>query len=193
MPWQKSFDEDVVVGKAMKVFWEKGYEATSINDLIEGTGIGRGSLYNAFGGKQALFIQALTKYHSENHRATLAKLEALDDPLNAIHGLFAAVVQETVEDKDKKGCFLINTTLELWTHDAKTQAVIKQGHAETIAFFRRCIEVGQARKDIPSSVDAMSTAKVLLSLVIAIRVLGRGAFDEHELRDIADQAERLLT
>ena len=193
MPWEKSFDEDAVVGKAMKVFWEKGYEATSISDLIEGTGIGRGSLYNAFGGKQALFTQALSKYHGENHRATLAKLEALDDPLNAIRGLFAAVLEETVEDKAKKGCFLINTTLELWTHDAKTQAVIKKGHDETIAFFRRCIEVAQAREEIPSSVDALSTAKVLLSLMIAIRVLGRGAFDERDLRQIADQAERLLT
>ena len=192
MPWEKSFDEDAVVGKAMKVFWEKGYAATSINDLIEGTGVGRGSLYNAFGGKQALFVQALSKYYAENHRATLAELEALDDPLNAIRGLFNAVLQETIEDKEKKGCFLINTTLELRTHDAKTQAVIKKAHTETIAFFRRCIEVGQARKDMPSSVDAMATAKVLLSLVIAIRVLGRGAFNERDLREIADQAERLL-
>lgn len=192
MPWEKSFDEDAVVGKAMQVFWEKGYEATSINDLIEGTGIGRGSLYNAFGGKQALFVQALSKYHTENHRATLAELEAMDDPLNAIRGLFSAVLRETVEDKAKKGCFLINTTLELWTHDAKTQAVIKKGHDETIAFFRRCIEVAQARGDIPSSVDPVSTAKVLLSLMIAIRVLGRGAFGERDLRAIAEQAERLL-
>ena len=193
MPWEKSFDEDAVVGKAMEVFWEKGYEATSINDLIEGTGIGRGSLYNAFGGKQALFVRAVSKYHAENHQATLARLEALDEPLNAIRGLFAAVVQETIEDKAKKGCFLINTTLELCTHDAKIQALIRRGHEETIAFFRRCIEVGQARKDIPPSVDALSTAKLLLSLVIAIRVLGRGAFNERDLRSIAEQAERLLT
>ena len=192
MPWEKSFDEDVVVGKAMNVFWEKGYEATSINDLIEGTGIGRGSLYNAFGGKQALFVRALAKYHAENHRATLSELEARDDPLAAIRGLFSAVLQETVEDKSKKGCFLINTTLELWAHDDKTRSVIKKGHDETIAFFRRCIEVAQARGDIPASVDPLPTAKMLLSLMIAIRVLGRGAFDEGDLREIAAQAERLL-
>ena len=193
MPWEKSFDEDAVVGKAMKVFWEKGYEATSINDLIEGTGIGRGSLYNAFGGKQALFVRALAKYHAENHRATLAEFEAKDDPLNAIRGVFSAVLKETVEDKAKKGCFIINTTLELWTHDEKTQAVIKKGHDETIAFFRRCIEVAQARGEISGSVDPISTAKVLLSLMISIRVLGRGAFNESDLREIAAQAERLLT
>lgn len=192
MPWEKSFDEDAVVEKAMKVFWEKGYEATSINDLIKGTGIGRGSLYNAFGGKQSLFHQALLKYHSENHRATLAKLEALDDPLKAIHGLFDAVTRQTIADKEKKGCFLINTTLELWAHDAKTRALIKQGHDETIAFFRRCIEVGQARKEIPPSVDPLATAKVLLSLMIALRVLGRGAFTDKDLREFADQADRLL-
>ena len=192
MPWEKSFDEDAVIEKAMNVFWEKGYVATSINDLIEGTGIGRGSLYNAFGGKQALFIKSLARYHSQNHRATLARLEALDDPLQAIRGLFDAVTLETINDKDKKGCFLINTTLELWAHDDKVQAEIKQGHDEIMAFFRRCIEVGQARKDISTEIDPVQTAKVLLSLVIALRVLGRGAFSDQDLREIADQAERLL-
>ncbi len=193
MPWEKSFDEDAVVAKAMDVFWEKGYEATSINDLIKGTGIGRGSLYNAFGGKQTLFSRALLKYHSENHRATLARFEALDDPLKAIHELFDAVTRETIADKDKRGCFLVNTTLELWAHDAETRAIVRQAHNETIAFFRRCIEVGQARKEIPSSVDPLATAKVLLSLMIALRVLGRGAFADKDLREFADQADRLLS
>ncbi len=62
MPWEKSFDEGEVVGKAMKVFWEKGFEPSSMADLIAGTGIARGSLYNAFGGKRQLFIKALEKY-----------------------------------------------------------------------------------------------------------------------------------
>ncbi len=192
MPWAKSFDEDAVVAKAMEVFWAKGYEATSINDLIESTGVGRGSLYNAFGGKRALFVRALAKYRAENHRETLAKLEALDDPLKAISGLFDAVLQETLRDQKKKGCFLVNTSLELWAHDQETRDAIKKGHDETIAFFRRCIEVGQARNQIPSSVEPLATAKVLLSLMISLRVLGRGAYSAKELQEISAQAMRLL-
>ena len=84
MPWEKSFDEDEAVGKAMKVFWEKGYEPASMADLIAVTGITRGSLYNAFGGKEQLFIKALEKYDKDNRRAMLAKLEAMDDPQRAI-------------------------------------------------------------------------------------------------------------
>ncbi len=62
MPWEKSFDEEVAIEKAMLVFWEKGFEPASIADLLEGTGLNRGSLYNAFGGKQQLFVKALLKY-----------------------------------------------------------------------------------------------------------------------------------
>jgi TetR/AcrR family transcriptional repressor of nem operon len=75
MPWEKSFDEDEAVGKAMNVFWEKGFEPASMADLIAGTGITRGSLYNAFGGKEQLFVKALQKYDKDKRRARLAELE----------------------------------------------------------------------------------------------------------------------
>jgi TetR/AcrR family transcriptional repressor of nem operon len=57
MPWEKSFNEETALEKAMQVFWEKGFEPASIADLLEGTGLNRGSLYNAFGGKQQLFVK----------------------------------------------------------------------------------------------------------------------------------------
>src|SRR3990172_4160519 len=116
MPWEKSFDEDEAVGKAMKVFWEKGFEPASITDLIAGTGITRGSLYNAFGGKEQLFVKALQKYDKDNRRAILAEMEAMDDPKRAIAALFDGLVADTVADTEKKGCFLVNTASELATH-----------------------------------------------------------------------------
>ncbi len=192
MPWEKSFDEAEAVEKAMKIFWEKGYEATSITDLIEGTGVSRGSLYNAFGGKRELFVRSLLKYDGENRRAMLAELEAMDNPVEAIHILFDANVQETVEDTEKKGCFLVNTAVELPAHDARTQAIVTKGLDEFEAFFRRCIEVAQARQEMPGVLDPRATARALLSLIVGIRVLGRGAFDEAALRQISEQANRLL-
>ena len=84
MPWEKSFDEEAAIENAMRVFWEKGYEATSIANLIESTGINRGSLYNAFGGKRQLFTLSLLKYDTETRRAFIAQLEALDNPKLAL-------------------------------------------------------------------------------------------------------------
>ena len=193
MPWEKSFDEQDALKKAMQVFWEKGFESASIADLIEETGINRGSLYNAFGGKQPLFVKALLKYDHENRRAMLAGLEALDNPKQAISNLFDGIVAETVADKEKKGCFLVNTASEIAIHDAQVNEIITNGLREFEAFFRRSIEVGQARGDIPKGLDPETTAKTLLALTVAIRVLGRGVFTESALQKIADEGKRLIS
>lgn len=192
MPWEKSFDEDEAIGKAMRVFWEKGYEPASISDLIAGIGITRGSLYNAFGGKEQLFIKSLLKYDKDYRRALLTEMEALDDPKRAIKTLFDLIVADTVADPDRKGCFIVNTTTELSTHGDEVNTIIRTGLREFETFFRRSIEVAQTRNEIPASVDPKATAKALLGLMISIRVLGRGMYDKASLRIIADQAQRLL-
>jgi len=193
MPWEKSFNEQDVIEKAMLVFWERGYEATSIANLIEGTGINRGSLYNAFGGKRQLFVQSLLKYDVETRRAFLAELESLDNPRQAFKALFDALVQQAQDDTKKKGCFLVNTSLEFSVHNEEIQRIVTQGFTEFEAFFRRGIEVSQARGEMPLSLDQSATAKALLSLVVAIRVLGRGTYGESALRAIASQASRLTS
>jgi len=193
MPWEKSFDEEAAIENAMGVFWEKGYEATSIANLIESTGINRGSLYNAFGGKRQLFTQSLLKYDTEIRRAFIAELEALDNPKLAFKTLFDTLVQQSKNDKQPKGCFIVNTSVEIAFHDKEVRDIVTQGYMEFEAFFRRGIEVAQSRKDMPSTLVASSTAKTLFSLVIAIRVLGRGVYDELSLQVIADQAEHLTS
>ena len=192
MPWEKSFDEDDVLAKAMQVFWEKGFESASIADLVEGTGINKGSLYNAYGGKRNLFVKALLKYDQDNHKAAIAKLEAMDDPKAAIAMLFDTLVAETVADRERKGCFLINTASEIATHDDEVTDIVTRGLREMEAFFRRSVEVGQARGEISNELDPEGTAKALLGVIVAIRVLGRGVFREAALRTIADQGKRLI-
>lgn len=192
MPWEKLFDEDEVLRKAMLVFWEKGFACASIADLIDGTGINKGSLYNAFGDKKHLFVRALLKYDQDNRKALLARLEALDNPKQAITELFDGVVAETVADTEHKGCFLINTASEIATHDDDIANIVTQGLRELEAFFRRGIEVGQARGEIAKHLDPEATAKTLLGLIVAIRVLGRGAFAEKALHTIADEGKRLV-
>ena len=191
MPWEKSFDEDIAVEKAMQVFWEKGFDSASIADLIDGTGINRGSLYNAFGGKQPLFVKALLKYDADR-QAMLAGLEALDDPKKAVSTFFDSIVDKTVSDQHHKGCFMFNTALEISTHDDEVKNIVTNGIKAIEAFFRRSIEVGQARGEIRQSLDPKATAKTLVALTVAIRVLGRGVFSKTALLGIADEAKRLI-
>ncbi|MCZ4305796.1 TetR/AcrR family transcriptional regulator [Zoogloeaceae bacterium G21618-S1] len=176
----------------MKVFWEKGFESASMANLIAGTGITRGSLYNAFGGKAQLFVKALQKYDQDHRHAMLSALEAMDDPSRAIAALFDGLVAETIADPEKKGCFLVNTASELTTHGEEVNCIVRAGLRETQAFLRRSIEVGQARQQFPVALDADATAKGLMAMIVAIRVLGRGMFDAASLRTIAAQAQCLL-
>jgi len=192
MPWEKSFDEDVALDKAMHVFWQKGFDSASIADLIEETGVNRGSLYNAFGGKHALFVKALLKYDRENRQATLARLEAMDKPTQAVAEFFDNIVSSTLTDTQRKGCFLFNTVLASGSHEAEVNDIVARGLREIEGFFRRSIEVGQARGDIPQDIDPESRARALLALSIAIRVLGRGPYNEAALQSIAEEAKQLI-
>ena len=192
MPWEKSFDEHEVLDKAMHVFWDKGYESASISDLVERTGINKGSLYNAFGGKRQLFVKALLKYDQDKRRTLLAELEAMDNPRAAISTMLDTLVEQTIDDTDKKGCFLINTASEFAVHESEVIEIVTRGLREMEAFLRRCIEVGQARDDFSSDLDPKATATALLGAIVAIRVLGRGVFDRPALETIADQGKRLV-
>ena len=188
MPWEKDFDVDAAVGDAMKVFWAKGYEATSITDLVGAMQINKGSLYNAFGSKKALFTRALLKYGRENHQAVLDRLEAMDDPVLAIQTLFDSVIAESEADPDRKGCLLVNTALELPHHPKDIQDMITAALRDIEGFFERTIKAAQARGQVRLDLDAGMSAKSLLTQIVGLRVLARGAFDQASLGAIRTQA-----
>lgn len=192
MPWEKSFDEELAVEKAMDVFWQKGFEAASISDLLSAVDLSKGSFYNAFGDKRQLFVRSLIKYEAEKRRVYLAGLEALDDPVEAINRFFEHAVADMEADSTHKGCFLVNTSLEIADHEEDVKKLVHTGIGEIEAFFRRCIEVGQARGVISDLLVPETSAKILLSLNVAIRVLGRGAYTENSLVVIASEAKRLI-
>ncbi len=193
MPWEKSFETAEAIDSAMHVFWEKSYIGTSISDLTDAIGIKRGSLYNAFGSKQELFVEALLKYDMEHRRAGLIQLESNYEPRQAIHTLFESLVSQSINDKEKKGCFLVNTALELPSHTKEVAVIVRSGFQDIENFFERLIKLGQKQSEIPESVNPQDTAKALLGFIISIRVLARGAFDENEIRSIASQATRLIS
>lgn len=192
MPWEKSFDEETAIENAMQVFWEKGFESSSLSNLLKSTKLNKGSLYNAFGNKEQLFIKTLQKY-DRNRQVMLAQLEALDDPQKAIAVFLDSTVAITVTDPNHKGCFMVNTALEINAHkNDEVNAIVSNGLREVEAFFRRSIEVGQVRGDISKEIIPETTAKALLGLAVAIRTLGRGIFQEAALQTIADEGKKMV-
>lgn len=188
MPWVKNFDVDSAVDSAMKVFWAKGYDSTSISDLTEAMQINKGSLYNAFGSKKALFTQALLKYDRENHQAVIKQLEAMDNPIAAIRTLFDSLVAESQADAERKGCLLVNTALDLPNHSEEVQRMVTAALKDIEQFFLRTIERAQECGEVPANLNAREAAKSLLTQVVGLRVLARGAFDAKSLKAIGTQA-----
>lgn len=193
MPWEKSFDVDEILDKATRVFWSKGYEATSMSDLLAATGINKGSLYNTYKNKKNLFVMGLLKYDRDHLRATLAELESMSDPVAAIALLFDGMVDECASDLERKGCLLVNTALELPHHDADVADIVKAAMADIERFFAAQIVMGQQSGQLSADIDSTSAAQALLSSVIAIRVMSRGVFDASGLSAVRAHALSVLT
>ncbi len=193
MPWEKQFDVEAALTQAMEAFWARGYEATSVHDLVACMGINRGSLYATFGDKRALFILALRRYDAVYRQAWVAALEAAPSAKRAILDAFEAVIASVLKDGARDGCLLVNTALELSPHDPEIAEIVRAGLAEMEGFFRRMIEKGQAAGEIPAGLDAVETARALLGLFVGLRVLSRSRPEKALLCAIARQAETLLT
>jgi len=117
MPWEKQFDSDDALMRAMEAFWGRGYEATSMQDLVSCMGINRGSLYATFGDKRALFLAALRRYDAHYRQDWLSALRQANGPKATILAAFDDAVEAALGRKGRRGCFLVNTALELSPHD----------------------------------------------------------------------------
>jgi TetR/AcrR family transcriptional repressor of nem operon len=169
----RSFDEDKALEAAAKCFWARGYEATSVRDLSGSMGIAGASIYNAYGGKRALFAAALDHYCNRSMRDRIARLEAGAIGLPAIDAFFQDIVERSLNDCDRKGCFLVNAALEIAPHDGGMAEAISGYFAELKSFFLRNILAAQKSGEAPPSINPNLYAAHLLSVLMGIRVLAR--------------------
>lgn len=192
MPWQKTFDAADVLDKAMQAFWARGYEATSMQELVTLTGVNRGSLYATYGDKRALFLAALRMYEERRRGALLNWAETLDDPRDAIRQVFLGFAESPSDCAANRGCFVINTALELAPHDAEIRGIVAQAQHRIEAFFERMIEEGKARGTVPARVNARETARGLLASLIGLAVLTRSRPEKELLHTVVEDAMRRL-
>ncbi|MGE3342877.1 MAG: TetR/AcrR family transcriptional regulator, partial [Vicinamibacterales bacterium] len=144
MPWDKQFNVEAVLDKAVRAFWARGYEATSMQDLVRQTGVNRASLYATYGDKHALFLAALRMYDGRLRHERLAEIERTCGPREAIRRLLLSFASGVSEKVTPRGCFLTNTALELAGHDAEASRVVAHAQREIEAFFGRMVKKGKA-------------------------------------------------
>ncbi len=192
MPWEKSYNEAEVLDRAMQAFWARGYEATSMRDLVAATGINRGSIYAAFTDKRSLFIRALGHYDKHHRMDFLAGIEKGHRPAEAIAAAFDNVISAALQGRCRKGCLLVNTALELSPHDPEIDRIVRDSLTEVERFFRTMIERGQQDGSIRGDLDAAATAQALLGLFLGLRVLTRSRPERALLESIGQQARAML-
>src|SRR5713226_9548064 len=127
----KAFDRTEMLDKAMELFWCRGYEATSIHDLLEYLGINRQSLYDTFGDKHTLFLEALQRYEKRGKASMVATLEGVGSGKEAIERVFRNTIQSYAQARPRCGCFVVNSTIELAPHDPEVAQCVTESLACT--------------------------------------------------------------
>jgi len=188
----REFDEATALEAAIECFWQRGYEATSVRDLAEKMGLSTPSLYNAYGDKHALFVQALERYLDNSARALIKRLEESLPPKEAVRRFIEEIIERSVNDRERRGCFLINSALEVAPHDRELGILVADRLAEIEAFFYRSIKTAQADGAVPRGRVAKDIARLLLGVLLGIRVLARSRPERALLEGVARPALALL-
>lgn len=192
MPWEKQFHREDALDSALQAFWTRGYEATSMQDLVDRTGVNRASLYATFGDKRDLFLAALKRYDETRRRMKLDELAATYPPREAIRRLFLGFAQGASEGGGNPGCFLVNTALEVAPHDAEIRRLVAGTQKDIEAFFVRMIKEGMAQGAIPKDVRPRATARGLLASLIGLIVLTRSRPERLLLDGVVNDAMKRL-
>jgi len=186
----KEFEESVVLQKAMELFWQQGYEKTSLNDLVAHMGIHRRSLYDTFGDKHTLFLKTIdcfgafikARLNFEISRAKTAK--------EAIQYIFDLMIEE---GGDKAlGCLFVNSATELAPRDKEVEEKTKEAFMQLENLLADCIRKGQQAGEFRSDYDAEMLAENLHNALLGIRVLARTSVSKEKLRRIADFSLAIL-
>ncbi|MEU6341575.1 TetR/AcrR family transcriptional regulator [Streptomyces sp. NPDC046977] len=189
----RSFDEDQVLRAVRDRFWSTGYAATSVDDILRDTGLGKGSLYGAFGDKHQLFLRAFRDYCDGLVRAIGDRLEGPDEgALERLGGQVRDVAAATASDVDLRGCLLANGAAELSGRDPEVQAIARRTFAALEELFTTCVAAAQRAGDIDPAADPARLAGLLLAVIRGIEALGKGGSGPESLHAVADTAMALL-
>jgi TetR/AcrR family transcriptional regulator, transcriptional repressor for nem operon len=171
----KEFNEEQALDKAVEIFWHKGYNGTSAQDLVTYLGLSRSSIYDTFGDKHTLFIKALKRYENQAKEEVREMIAKSTDIKETIGQLFKQAILESFQDKITKGCFMVNTTVELAMHDPEIEQMVDKNRQNMEDIFFEAVKKGQDLGQIAKTNDARSLARFIFCNYSGIRVLSRSA------------------
>ncbi|NEB04140.1 TetR/AcrR family transcriptional regulator [Streptomyces sp. SID13726] len=188
----KQFDPDTAVEQAMQVFWRQGYAATTPQYLVDALGIGKGSLYNTFGGKRQLFDLALRRYLDLQNSALAELLEGSGPVKERLRDALYFVAQTDLADLDRRGCLVLNAAMEFGRTDESVTAEVQGMFDRMEGAFRALVEEGQRAGEIDPGRDAKALAGLLLNTINGMKLAARVESGPDRLLRVIDATIDLL-
>ena len=190
MARHKEFDPDVALDRAMTLFWEKGYEKTSMQDLVERMGVHKRSMYDTFGDKHSLYLKALDRYAETVRRAHRELIESEESPRTALGHLFRSSIAGV--DDNPKGCLAVNCATELASHDAVAARWVERNFDEGQRQIVDLIRWGQRIGEFPPEADPWLLGGSLFNAWVGLRVQARAGASPRRLAEMVDSMLALL-
>ncbi|MET7979937.1 TetR/AcrR family transcriptional regulator [Streptomyces mirabilis] len=188
----RKFDENQVLESVREQFWNQGYGATSLQDLTDATGLGKGSLYGAFGDKRQLFLHVLDSYRTEQLNSVRAILTGPGAAVERLTLLVEGVAKGFAEDPLRRGCLLVNSTSELHSNEPDVVSRSRTTYQVVEDLLIACVKEAQQDGSIKPSADPQELGRLILAVMQGIEFLAKTDMDDAALQQIAHAALKLL-
>jgi TetR/AcrR family transcriptional repressor of nem operon len=189
----KEFDPDTALEAALELFWRRGYEATSMADLVAHLGISRASLYGTFGSKHELYLTALDRYVQTRNPDLIALLDQAGPALPAVRAFVRRYARDVACDTQGRGCFVVNTAVELLPRDKRAARRVESSWEALERALTAALIRAHAHGELAADKDPRALARLLLVVLQGLRVVGKARPSPERLHDAAEQALALLS
>ncbi|HRH46967.1 MAG TPA: TetR/AcrR family transcriptional regulator [Pyrinomonadaceae bacterium] len=182
----KEFDRDQALTKAIEVFWESGFEGSSMQNLLDRMGINRASLYDTFGDKHSLYLEALGKYCEINEGILLETLQLEIPVKEKLRRFFMIVVENACSENGFRGCFINNAMIERSSFDTKTASHTTASINRIETGLQNALNNAKKSGELSSSIETAATARFLYTNLQGLQVIGKTTRDRKRLEDIIE-------
>ncbi|MBR8741228.1 TetR/AcrR family transcriptional regulator [Nocardiopsis sp. MG754419] len=189
----RKFDEDRVMRSVRDEFWDKGYAATSLEDLLRVSGLGKGSLYGAFGDKHRLFLRVLRDYDNANLLMLRERLESATRAIDLVREFVLSPASDPTGAVARRGCLLANSNAELATRSPDVAVEARRSYDAITEILTEALERAQREGDLAPDVNPAEMARTTLVTQLGLIAFGRTGTDVDTLTEAAQSAlARLL-
>jgi TetR/AcrR family transcriptional repressor of nem operon len=182
----RTFDPSTALKHAVELFASKGYSETSMEDIVNATGVSRYGIYGTFGSKRELFEQALDRYADSMGKQAFLRLLEPDASIEHIRNIFQERVVDMCCQAENKGCLFIHTAMELAPRDDDLRDVLQKFMGRMSKLFAVGLDSAKERGEVRADLDVKAAGELLTSTMFGLAVLGRSGFPQETLDGIVN-------